>query len=510
MRIRSWRTPAVLLATAMVVFFANMPSAFAIPAFSRKYQTSCLTCHTVYPVLNAFGEAFRRNGYRMPTQGTQKDEDQEKAATIPLGQEEYKNMFPNAVWPDKIAESVPIGFMLNGSTAINFPDSDANAAAGNTFTWDGIVSEFHVFAGGSFNNNLTYFGEVTLTGGGVDIEHGILLWNDIVGPDHMLNLWIGRLMGPSLTSWGMHSSYLNDSNLPGISIAGLYNSGAGPVIGPTSHTDGVEVNGIVGHRVDYALGWIVSTAGTGLTLPDAQDFYAHVGAKIGGMALDGEGPCGAIVPNPMKPWEETSLTLDLYGYSGLTLFDNGIAANTAAPAPLVPQNNHFAALGGAARLYLHSLEVSAGMQGEHHSQPYMGAPGMAGPPPTVGAPDGASASGLMTWGEVDYVVFPWLVPGLRAEYTRIDINGVSPSIDPRSGNYASLARFIPGVATLIRPNIKVVLTGDFETAYGLPPAGSWAAAGGMLTPNRFSGTTGKYTQNSIEAEQVAISAAIAF
>jgi hypothetical protein len=38
----------------------------AVPSFARKYQTSCLTCHTVYPVLNPFGEAFRRNGYRFP------------------------------------------------------------------------------------------------------------------------------------------------------------------------------------------------------------------------------------------------------------------------------------------------------------------------------------------------------------------------------------------------------------------------------------------------------------
>jgi hypothetical protein len=27
----------------------------AIPAFARKYGTSCLTCHTVYPKLTPFG-----------------------------------------------------------------------------------------------------------------------------------------------------------------------------------------------------------------------------------------------------------------------------------------------------------------------------------------------------------------------------------------------------------------------------------------------------------------------
>ncbi|GEM_PF-6394122 len=42
------------------------PSAWALPAYARKYQLSCTTCHTVYPQLNAYGHQFRRNGYRLP------------------------------------------------------------------------------------------------------------------------------------------------------------------------------------------------------------------------------------------------------------------------------------------------------------------------------------------------------------------------------------------------------------------------------------------------------------
>ena len=38
----------------------------AFPIFARKYETSCQTCHTIFPKLNAFGEAFRLKGYRMP------------------------------------------------------------------------------------------------------------------------------------------------------------------------------------------------------------------------------------------------------------------------------------------------------------------------------------------------------------------------------------------------------------------------------------------------------------
>ena len=56
------RNIAVRVVLSAVVLTAASP-AQAIPAFARKYGTSCLTCHTVYPKLTPFGEAFRRNGY---------------------------------------------------------------------------------------------------------------------------------------------------------------------------------------------------------------------------------------------------------------------------------------------------------------------------------------------------------------------------------------------------------------------------------------------------------------
>ncbi len=40
-----------------------VPSGKAIPAFSRKYQTSCTTGHNNYPELNDFGLAFKKNGF---------------------------------------------------------------------------------------------------------------------------------------------------------------------------------------------------------------------------------------------------------------------------------------------------------------------------------------------------------------------------------------------------------------------------------------------------------------
>ena len=36
-----------------------------IPAFARKYGLPCSACHTVWPELNAFGQAFKDNGYQL-------------------------------------------------------------------------------------------------------------------------------------------------------------------------------------------------------------------------------------------------------------------------------------------------------------------------------------------------------------------------------------------------------------------------------------------------------------
>ena len=38
----------------------------AMPAFARKYNVSCNTCHAAYPRLNEFGEQFIADNYRMP------------------------------------------------------------------------------------------------------------------------------------------------------------------------------------------------------------------------------------------------------------------------------------------------------------------------------------------------------------------------------------------------------------------------------------------------------------
>ncbi|HSQ67771.1 MAG TPA: hypothetical protein VLM85_31385 [Polyangiaceae bacterium] len=481
-----------LLFAALVgvaTYFLLLPEAGAVPSFSRKYQTSCQTCHTVYPALNPFGEAFRRDGYRFPSKDGSLDSDYEKAAAVELGQEQYKKLFPAAVWPDKILQAMPLSMWLNGSVAVNIPGSEAQAAAGNTFTWGGIEGEMHFFGAGAFNDNLTYMSQLTIdTEGGVDIETAYLLWNDIVGPAHLFNLWVGRLFAPQLTSYGLHSSYLGDTLMPGVSAGALYNPAATFVLGQ-GHNDGIELNGIAGHRFNYSLGWLASSNSSGLSMPNAEDVYAHVGFKIGGMSLDGEG-AGASPKNAEKPWEETSIGLDVFGYHGITRLDNGTGATPTQ------QDDRFDALGGMIHAQVAGLVAVAGLQVEHHNRPYAGSPATPNPTGGVfnGVPNLASATAIVQYDELEYIIWPWFVPGVRAEYTHADVDG---------GPSAQLFRIIPGIALLPRPNIRVILSGDIEWARNLPPAGGWDGAGGMVAPT----TAG---QGLLQAEQITATVGVGF
>jgi len=45
------------------VFLLLTDNAQAVPAFSRANKVECTTCHTIYPELNEYGEAFLKNSY---------------------------------------------------------------------------------------------------------------------------------------------------------------------------------------------------------------------------------------------------------------------------------------------------------------------------------------------------------------------------------------------------------------------------------------------------------------
>jgi hypothetical protein len=425
-----------LLATFLLLVAPR--AAHAIPAFARKYETSCLTCHTVYPKLNPFGEAFRRNGYRFP--GV--DSDFIKQAQIALGQEANKKTFPSTVWPSSIPGGSVLAIGANGQV-VGYPDPKASVPRANPglrFTFDDLVAEAHVWAGAALDDTITLWAEVTFsaTDGTVSVEHAQVLFNDLVGPKHAVNLVVGRGF-PTLTSFGPHSSYLGDILITNAPITGIYGISTDPFVLVDDY-NGAELNGVLGGRFSWSAG--VSNGKNSFTTKfSSQNFYGHLGWKLGGLRLDGEGSQGP--KDAMRPWAETSLTLDLFAYRSV---EHGSFASPPSPAVVVPDDS--ATYGAHVRGQLGSAELNLGGYFQDHDHASVNA---AGDFPRVKAD--------VEWGELSYVVYPWMVPAVRVE--RI---GLMPSGAPN----ASDLHVMPGIAFLIRANVKAVLVANFEFVNGFP------------------------------------------
>jgi len=483
----------LLLLTVAITTLLGATESKAIPSFSRKYNTSCQTCHTAFPVLNSFGEAFRRNGYRFPSTAGSEDSDAASEATVPLGENEHAQSFPRSVWPDRISQNPPLSLLVYGTGDYVTPRSDLYKSTQNNWRWDRVVQSVSLLAAGSFSDRLSYYAKATFSTS-ARIAAAYVIWNDLIGPRHLVNLSVGRLAAPQLTSFASTDSYINYQLFPAVSVAGLFNPNASFVVGQ-GPADGAEVHGVAFHRVGYSFGAIASQAPTGANMPNSEDFYMRIGAKFGGMSLDGEG-ASAINVDPARPWAETSLTVDTFGYRGVLLTDNGINS----PA-ITPQRSAFAAVGHALRLNLQSLTLSAIVQYQKHHRPYPGtAPATPRNAPAAlpGVPDNTKGRGIVASGELAYVVFPWLTPAFRAEYTRLDSDW----------GEGSLLRLLPGVSVLIRPNLRFYVVGDIQRANGLPPMqpGSfswWTRATGSVQPN-----PGQTTQLQVEKISAVVSWAL--
>src|SRR5438270_12143815 len=93
-----------------LLFFLAFPAvSHAIPAFARRYQTSCATCHSDFPKLNEFSKGFKDAGFKCPTD----DESFLKVPPVLLGAPAQKELFPKAIWPGTIPGMPPIGLRMN-------------------------------------------------------------------------------------------------------------------------------------------------------------------------------------------------------------------------------------------------------------------------------------------------------------------------------------------------------------------------------------------------------------
>ena len=440
----------VIVAIAVGVVVIGSSNAEAIPAFARKYQTSCQTCHIAFPKLNPFGEAFRLRGYRMPAE----TEDMIKEKPIPLGAPAYKRLWPDAVWPSDVPGTIPLS--VNTVFADRTTRTEAEDAIAETVKNDfNFPAEVSLLTGGTLGESLSFFGEVvfepTVEEGhvGVDLslEHSQLNFNGPFGSGAAFNLKVGRFIPEAayafstrsvLTTEGPANVFTFNPIAPG---GGAEVGGEGAGIALPESVDGLEAYGVVRHRFLYS-GGLANGIGPGTDTMDGnnrKDFFGRVAYKIGGLALDGDG----YAPSE-KNWQERSLRLGLFAYRG----DGTAIFSPVAESDRSLEDRKFVRSGFDANLFFQNLNLIGGfVRGRDTLAEYEQ---RANARPLLELGDFT----YHTWfAEGDYVVMPWLHGAARYEWLR-----------PAREGEPDFKRIVPNLTALIRANVKAYV--EYERDLG--------------------------------------------
>jgi hypothetical protein len=280
----------------------------AIPTFARKYQTSCVTCHTGYPKLNSFGEAFRLNGYQYP----EDDEDQTKDEPVSLGSESYKKVFPNAVWPNNIPGKPPIA--IRASSGFNY---DKNEEVKTEFESPSL----NLMAAGTMGENVGFYAGAHLFEEGEvgSIDRAFIQFSNLFAPklgDYALNLRIGQFIpnavpfanhrGLSLTPYAFNTYAATSDEF---TVGHAHDDES---FGIETFQLGAELSGIIKHRFRWGAGF-VNGSGPEHETNSAKDGYFRAAYKAGGMGFDGY---GGTADESGRNWVDNSVTFGGFAYLG--------------------------------------------------------------------------------------------------------------------------------------------------------------------------------------------------
>jgi hypothetical protein len=148
----------------IITFFVN--DVFAIPAFARKYNMSCKTCHTQFPALKDFGDEFAGNGFIL------KDQDAPRYF-VDTGDPELS-----------LIRDIPLALRLEGYLTYNNKNTEQA-----DFTSPYLLK---LLSGGSIAPDVAYYfyfffserGEVS------GIEDAFIMFNNLFGSE--LDVYVGQ------------------------------------------------------------------------------------------------------------------------------------------------------------------------------------------------------------------------------------------------------------------------------------------------------------------------------
>ncbi|GIX06639.1 MAG: hypothetical protein KatS3mg115_1042 [Candidatus Poribacteria bacterium] len=448
----------------MSLFFIIASESRAIPPFSRRYSTSCSTCHApLPPKLNHFGQAFKDRGFRMPGD----DALYLSAPDVELGAEAWKVRWPDAIWPGAIPDTLPMGLrvILEARLAPAGPAGEAeeehaheapalladepgheageepshldeesggeeghqeaeeqpdhlNNEPGEEHAKEATVPrklrlivprEVEFLVGGTAGAHVSYWSVVEF--GPEDVElHAVYGQLDNLFDSTLLNLRVGKFQ-LRLPAFNSHQVYTATPYYVA-TVAPEYGGAKRFAIGGAKSAIelwGVRSVATTGGGLRYSLG-MVNTSGTEATA--LKDFYGRVAYKFGGI---GTGASLEEITGELKPtgnWIDDSVTLGAFGYRGFW----------------GDQEEPFLRLGADLDLWYRTLNlygiVLYGQDDLHEESDDLKFTAWS-----VGA---------------DWIVFPWAILTARYEGARFQAVGDEPE--------RTVQRVVPGVRLGLRAN----------------------------------------------------------
>ena len=486
------------------VIVTSLENASAIPPFARKYKTNCQTCHTAFPKLNPFGMAYRANGYRFPGG----DEVFVKDDPISMGADANKRLFPKALWPSDIPYLPPIGLTMFSNFYVG-EDTDT------TTEFDG-VEEIGLLAGGTLGESFSFFLDWRMYQWGPDegwLDRAYINWTpvrineflgdlatnlfnikDIEYPAGIFNVRLGQFEPRAAPMLGGHRNL--------ITVKGTPNAVAWPT-GPTRNMwsffpnqKGIEfyggLNGPKGKGgFEWAFGIVNGEqsmrqmafggeAGALTNLDrgrfddnDYKDLYGRLSYKIGGLGVMGGGEVETSDVS-LETWQDgetirtpfgniaTSAKLGIFYYSGKTGRDisDDPTRNTMPETRLTRYGVDLDWIIGNCNI-IGSAVVYRDQRKEPVSFNEFSSTFQDGF-------DDTFRTAIYT-AEIDYVIFPWLVPAVRYEWIRPDYGVTMPSVyeGGESVTTQDWEMLTFDVAILAAANIKFLAGGAFSI--GEPP-----------------------------------------
>jgi hypothetical protein len=365
------------------------------------------------PKLNAFGIAFRNNGFRIPLN----EEKLLKSPDVSLGAPAWKQLWPKAVWPGAIPGMPPVAIRVAMDLNIR-PTTPVNV---NFDFPNGITGYF----AGAANDSFSYFGSVFLLGSTNQIFLDRAYGQFRITPDSPGANWLTLKVGRIDSRAEPFSNTFRRITAQNFGIGDFRVTANG--FGFRDHDAGIEAWGAAtgpNNRggIEYAAGVVQGTAGRAEN-NNFKDYYGTVSYKIGGLGVVGSRSETNEQPNTAEGYTETSASVGAFAYRGKGQPPiNGVTEDWLMRS------------GFKADMWLKDLNVFGAV--------VFGTDELRGP-----APRTTDSSSIMA--EADYRVLPWVMPVFRFEKTNF------------SDGRRNVVQMIPAVSFLVRANVRVLAEGHF-------------------------------------------------